>query len=394
VVLSRKAVLEQQLAELRRDLLENLKEGVVLQGTVKNITDYGVFVDLGAIDGLLHISDISWGRTGHPSKLFEKGEQISVKVLQFDRQNERVSLGFKQLQPDPWTEVSRKYHVGSKVAGTVVSVTDYGVFLEIEQGVEGLIHISEMSWSKHPRSPKRAFSVGDQLEAVVLNLDVERKRLSLGLRQLKPDPWAVLADTCSVGSIVRGTVRNLTDFGAFVEVAEGVDGLIHISDLAWSHQVRHPSDLLKKGQEVRSVVLHMDTVNHRLSLGIKQLHTEAWERFFSVHHVHDTVTGKVSRLTPFGAFVELAGGIEALCHQSQMREPPAGSQPLSIGDVRTFKIIKLQPTEKKIGLSLEAERLTPPDQQVTPEIQKATAQAAAKTRSADSALRSDSFDRT
>src|SRR5262249_14560876 len=335
---------------------ETLEEGKVLMGTVKNITEYGAFVDLGGIDGLLHITDMSWGRINHPSEVLNVGEEIKVQVLKFDRESERVSLGYKQLKADPWTTATIKYPTGSRVKGKVVSLTDYGAFVELEQGVEGLIHVSEMSWSKKVKHPSKILTVGQEVECVVLGIDQEAHRISLGLKQIESNPWQELADKYPVGSKLRGKVRNLTEFGAFVEVEEGIDGLIHISDLSWTKRVKHPPEVLKKGDTVEAVVLNIDAENQRLSLGLKQLATDMWDEFFAHHKVGDIVEGKIARLTNFGAFVELAEGIEGLVHVSELDEkridkPEEAFKP---GDVFPMKIIKIQEGEKKIGLSIKA----------------------------------------
>jgi small subunit ribosomal protein S1 len=356
IVLSRKAVLEEENAERKLQTLETLEEGKVLMGTVKNITEYGAFVDLGGIDGLLHITDMSWGRINHPSEVLNVGDEIKVIVLKFDRDSERVSLGYKQLQADPWTTATIKYPVGARVKGKVVSLTDYGAFVELEQGVEGLIHVSEMSWSKKVKHPSKILNVGQEVECQVLGIDQEAHRISLGLKQVEQNPWEQLAEKYPVGSKIKGKVRNLTEFGAFVEVEEGIDGLIHISDLSWTKRVKHPSEILKKGDVVEAVVLNIDAENQRLSLGLKQLATDIWEEFFSHHKVNDVVQGRVVRVTNFGAFVELAEGIEGLVHVSELDEkridkPEEAFKP---GDVFAMKIIKIQESDKKIGLSIKA----------------------------------------
>jgi len=356
IVLSRKAVLEEENAEKKRDTLGNLEEGKVLMGTVKNITEYGAFVDLGGIDGLLHITDMSWGRINHPSEVLNVGEEIKVQVLKFDRESERVSLGYKQLKADPWTTATIKYPTGSRVKGKVVSLTDYGAFVELEQGVEGLIHVSEMSWSKKVKHPSKILTVGQEVECVVLGIDQEAHRISLGLKQIESNPWQELADKYPVGSKLRGKVRNLTEFGAFVEVEEGIDGLIHISDLSWTKRVKHPSEVLKKGDTVEAVVLNIDAENQRLSLGLKQLATDMWDEFFAHHKVGDIVEGKIARLTNFGAFVELAEGIEGLVHVSELDEKRVDKpeEHFKVGDTFAMKIIKINEGEKKIGLSIKA----------------------------------------
>jgi small subunit ribosomal protein S1 len=356
IVLSRKAVLEEENAEKKRDTLGTLEEGKVLMGTVKNITEYGAFVDLGGIDGLLHITDMSWGRINHPSEVLNVGEEIKVQVLKFDRDSERVSLGYKQLKADPWTTATIKYPTGTRVKGKVVSLTDYGAFVELEQGVEGLIHVSEMSWSKKVKHPSKILTVGQEVECVVLGIDQEAHRISLGLKQIESNPWQELADKYPVGAKLRGKVRNLTEFGAFVEVEEGIDGLIHISDLSWTKRVKHPSEVLKKGDTVEAVVLNIDAENQRLSLGLKQLATDMWDEFFAHHKVGDIVEGKIARLTNFGAFVELAEGIEGLVHVSELDEKRVDKpeEHFKVGDNFPMKIIKINEGEKKIGLSIKA----------------------------------------
>jgi small subunit ribosomal protein S1 len=356
IVLSRKAVLEEENQEKKKKTLALLEEGKSLKGIVKNITEYGAFIDLGGIDGLLHKTDMSWGRVNHPSELFVVGDEVEVVVLKFDPERERVSLGYKQKSMDPWQKVSERYAKNSRVRGKVVSLTDYGAFVELEEGVEGLIHVSEMSWTKRIKHPSKVLAVGDTVEAVVLDVDQEARRLSLGLRQTEPNPWDVIADKYHVGDRISGKVRNLTDFGAFVEVEEGIDGLVHISDLSWTRRLRHPSEMLKKGDTVEAVILKIDSENQRLSLGIKQLSPNIWEEFFRLRQVGDVVTGRVVRLTDFGAFVEVEEGIEGLIHVSELSEERV-DQPkdvLSVGDVVKAKVIKMEPAEQKIGLSLKA----------------------------------------
>jgi small subunit ribosomal protein S1 len=356
IVLSRKAVLEEENAEKKRDTLETLEEGKVLMGVVKNITEYGAFVDLGGIDGLLHITDMSWGRINHPSEVLNVGDEVKVQVLKFDRETERVSLGYKQLKADPWTTATIKYPAGTRVKGKVVSLTDYGAFVELEQGVEGLIHVSEMSWSKKVKHPSKILTVGQEVECAVLGIDQEAHRISLGLKQVEANPWAQLVEKYPVGSHIKGKVRNLTEFGAFVEVEEGIDGLIHISDLSWTKRVKHPSEVLKKGDVVEAVVLNIDAENQRLSLGLKQLATDIWDEFFTHHKVGDIVEGKIVRLTNFGAFVELHEGIEGLVHVSELDEKriEKPGEAFKVGDVFPMKIIKINEGEKKIGLSIRA----------------------------------------
>jgi len=358
IVLSRKALLEEENAEKKKTTLETLAEGKVLRGTVKNITDYGAFIDLGGIDGLLHITDMSWGRVGHPSEIFKVNDEVDVTVLKYDAATERVSLGHKQLVQDPWATVQDRYPVGARMSGKVVSLTDYGAFIELEPGVEGLIHVSEMSWSKRVKHPSKILNVGDSVEAMVLGVDPTARRISLGLKQVESNPWHELGEKYPVGTKIKGKVRNLTEFGAFVEVEEDIDGLIHISDMSWSKRVKHPSEVLKKGDVVDAMVLSIDAENQRLSLGLKQLQTDVWDEFFSQHNVGDTVEGKVVRLTNFGAFVELAEGIEGLIHVSEFDDTPQagkeGKLDLQVGESYQMKIIRLIPTERKIGLSIRA----------------------------------------
>jgi small subunit ribosomal protein S1 len=354
IVLSRKVLLEEENAEKKKTTLDTLAEGKVLRGTVKNLTDYGAFIDLGGIDGLLHITDMSWGRVTHPSEVVHVGDDIEVIVLKYDAATERVSLGHKQLVPDPWTNVIERYPVGIRVSGKVVSLTDYGAFIELEPGVEGLIHVSEMSWSKRVKHPSKLLTVGDAVEAMVLGVDPGARRISLGLKQVETNPWHELASKYPIGTTITGKVRNLTEFGAFVEVEEGIDGLIHISDMSWS-KIKHPSEVLKKGDEVEAQVLSIDADNQRLSLGLKQLQTGIWKDFFAAHHVGDVVEGKVVRLTNFGAFVELADGIEGLIHVSEFDSSNGGEKlELRAGESYQMKIIRLVPEERKIGLSIRA----------------------------------------
>jgi len=356
IVLSRKAVLEEENAEKKRDTLETLEEGKVLLGVVKNITEYGAFVDLGGIDGLLHITDMSWGRINHPSEVLNVGDEIKVVVLKFDRESERVSLGYKQLKADPWSTATIRYPAGSRVKGKVVSLTDYGAFVELEQGVEGLIHVSEMSWSKKVKHPSKILTVGQEVECQVLGIDQEAHRISLGLKQTEANPWSQLVEKYPVSSRIKGKVRNLTEFGAFVEVEEGIDGLIHISDLSWTKRVKHPSEVLKKGDVVEAVVLNIDAENQRLSLGLKQLATDIWDEFFAHHKVGDIVEGKVVRITNFGVFAELHEGIEGLVHVSELDEKRIEhpEDHFKVGDVHPMKILKITEADRKIGLSIKA----------------------------------------
>ena len=355
IVLSRKALLEEENAEKKKHTLATLEEGKVLRGVVKNITDYGAFIDLGGIDGLLHVTDMSWGRAAHPSDLFKVNDEADVVVLKFDRATERVSLGYKQLHADPWTAVEERYAVGQRLSGKVVSLTDYGAFIELEPGVEGLIHVSEMSWSKRVKHPSKLLNVGDSVESMVLGVDPQSRRISLGLKQIESNPWHDLAEKYPIGSRLVGKVRNLTEFGAFVEVEEGIDGLIHISDISWSKRLQHPSEVVKKGDEVEAMVLNVDPDNQRLSLGLKQLATDIWDEFFENHKVGAVVEGKVVRITNFGAFVELAEGIEGLIHVSEFDDERGRDKvELKVDEVTSVKIIKLSPDERKIGLSIRA----------------------------------------
>jgi len=357
VVVSRKLAVEEEIHERKSATLDHIQEGSVITGVVKNLAEYGAFIDLGGIDGLLHVTDVSWGRIAHPSEVLHVGDEIAVKVLKFDRAKERVSLGLKQLEPDPWESVAERYPVDSRVLGRVVNVTDYGAFVELEPGIEGLIHISEMTWSRRMKHPSKVVKPNDQVEAVVLEVHSKERRISLGLKQLEPNPWTTIDTRYSVGSVVEGRVRNMTDFGAFIEIEEGIDGLVHVSDLSWTKRVKHPSEVLKKGQTVQAVILAIDSGAHRLSLGVKQLQPDAWESFFQTHQVRDTVHGKVCRLASFGAFVELAEGVEGLCHFSEVPGylgKRGGELPLAVGQESDFKIVKMSEVDKKIGLSLRA----------------------------------------
>ena len=358
VVVSRKAVVEEEIHDRKTATLEHLEEGAVVTGTVKNLTDYGAFIELGGIDGLLHVTDISYGRINHPSEALHVGDTVTVKVLKFDRAKERVSLGMKQLEANPWDSVEERYTVNSRVIGRVVNVTDYGAFVELEPGVEGLIHISEMTWSRRMKHPSKVVKPGDQVETVVLEVHPKERRISLGLKQLEANPWTTIDSRYSVGSVVEGRVRNMTEFGAFIEIEEGIDGLVHVSDLSWTKRVKHPSEALKKGQIVQAVILNIDSASHRLSLGIKQLQPDAWESYFQAHQVGDSVHGRVCRLASFGAFVELAEGVEGLCHFSEVPgytgRRGGETPPLTVGQEFDFKIVKMSEAEKKIGLSLKA----------------------------------------
>ncbi|MGH9490125.1 MAG: 30S ribosomal protein S1 [Terriglobales bacterium] len=354
VVVSRKAVLEEETTARREQTLATLAEGQIISGVVKNITEYGVFVEIGGLDGLLHVSDLSWGRIGHPSELVRPGDEITVKVLKFDRERMRVSLGFKQLLPDPWSDAAERYPIGARVKGKVASITDYGCFVELEQGIEGLIHISELSWSKRAKHPSKLVNTGDEIESVVLEVNPADRRMSLSLRQAQTNPWETLHERYAPGTVVEGRVRNLTDFGAFVEVEDGIDGLVHISDFSWTKRIKHPSEMVKKGDKIRAKVLGIDAANRRLSLGMRQLEPDAWEGFFEHRQLGDVLPGKVVRIAAFGAFVELEDGIEGLCHNSEVNPEITGGAPLEVGHEYEFKIIKLSPADKKVGLSLRA----------------------------------------
>jgi len=364
VVVSRRAILDEEQQSQRHKLMDSLAEGQVFRGTVKSITSYGVFVDLGGLDGLLHVSDLSWGRVTNPADVVRPGEELEVQVLKFDREKMRVSLGRRQLLPDPWATVAERFPVGARVQGRVVGTADYGAFVELDAGIEGLVHVSEMSWSKRKQHPSKLVQPGDAVEVVVLEVRPEQRRISLGLKQAQPDPWAELAKKYPVGSQVTGRVRNLTEFGAFLEIEEGFDGLIHVSDISWTGRVKDPSEVFKKGDTVEAKVLKIDAANRRVSLGVKQLN-DIWSNWFAAHKVNDVVRGKVSRLTTFGAFVELADGIEGLCHISEIEErrsrdkqeqkpqAPSGSV-LAPGREYDFKIVKISPDQHKIGLSYRA----------------------------------------
>jgi small subunit ribosomal protein S1 len=367
VVVSRRMILEEELKAKREALAATLVEGSIVNGKVKNITDYGVFVDLGGMDGLLHVSDLVWGRVPHPSSVVKPGDEIQVQVLKFDKEKQRLSLGRKQLLPDPWSTVPERFPAGTRVNGKVVGVTDYGAFVQIEPGVEGLVHVSEMSWSKRIKHPSKIVKVGDEVEVVVLDVKTDQRRISLGLKQTLPDPWEAVADKYPVGTLVKGRIRNLADFGAFVEIEEGMEGLIHISDVSWTERIKHPSEKFKKGEMVEARVLKVDSQNRRLSLGIKQVN-DIWANWFTEHKVGEIVKGKVSRTTDFGAFVTVADGIEALCHISEIeerrskgeRDKEKGSRGarvasvLAAGQEYDFKVIRVEPEQHKISLSYRA----------------------------------------
>jgi small subunit ribosomal protein S1 len=354
VVLSRKAILEEEQGKIKEKTMEALEEGGLVSGVVKNLTDYGVFIDLGGLDGLLHITDISWGRVGHPTEYFKVGDEVDVVVLRFDRERERVSLGYKQRFEDPWVLVPEKYPVGKRVEGKVVSIVDYGAFVVLEEGVEGLIHVSEMSWTKKVKNPRSILEIGQEVEVVVSEVDSEKRRLSLSLRATEPNPWEQVAETYSVSAKVKGTVRNLTDFGAFVEIVPGVDGLVHISDMSWTRRINHPSEVVQKGDEVEAVITSIDSYNQRISLSMKELLPNEWEEYANTHGVGDVVTGTITNVTDFGIFVELAPGVEGLCHISEidrdeglaLAEMYVGGQPVRC------RILRIDWHESRIGLSM------------------------------------------
>ena len=360
VVVSRRALLEKERETLKKDILKVLEEGVILEGTVKNITGYGAFVDLGGIDGILHISDMSWGRINHPSEIVEVGEKIKVVVLKFDTEKERISLGMKQLTPDPWHTVAEKYPVGSRVQGKVISLMDYGAFVELESGIEGLVHISEMSWTRKVTHPSKILQVGQPVEVVVLNVDAGHRRISLGLKQIMANPWEAAKEKYPVGSIVKGPVRNITDFGIFVGIDEGIDGLVHISDLHWTKKLKHPSELYKKGDIVEAKVLGVNVENERFSLGIKQLAPDPWKVVADRHPVGSKIKGQVTSVPDFGVFVRIEEGVEGLIHVSQLSservEKP--SNLFKPGDEVEAEIVSIDPADRKIGLSIRALRRT------------------------------------
>jgi small subunit ribosomal protein S1 len=353
IVLSRRAIVEVEQSAAKTETFGRLKEGELTHGIVKNITDYGVFVDLGGVDGLLHITDISWGRVTHPSEYFNVGDEIEVAVLKFDAESERVSLGYKQKSPDPWLDVADRYPLGSRVKGNVVSLTDYGAFIELEDGVEGLIHVSEMSWTKKVRHPSKVLNIGESVEAVVSDVNVPNRRISLSLKALEQNPWDTISDRYPVGAVIEGRVRNLTDFGAFVEVEEGIDGLIHISDMSWHRRLKHPSEVLKKGDTVKARVINVDGDNQRLSLSIREFLPNEWDNFAKAHNVGDEVIGAVSKITDFGLFVRLADGVEGLAHVSEVARDPRQKldKTFVVGEAMRTRIIKIDLNERKIGLT-------------------------------------------
>ncbi|HMQ04069.1 MAG TPA: 30S ribosomal protein S1 [Pyrinomonadaceae bacterium] len=356
IVLSRKVITDLVINEQKAATLAKVDIGYVVEGTVKNLTEYGAFVDIGGIDGLLHVTDMSWGRLNNPADQFKVNDRIQVKILKLDREREKISLGYKQLLPDPWSTVVESYPVNTKINGKVSSVTEYGIFVELEPGVEGLVHVSEISWSKRAANPKRMFNRGDDVEVQVLGVDTEEKRISLGMKQLQDNPWHNIEDRYPVGTKIHGKVRNLTDFGAFVEVEDGIDGLVHVSDITWAKKIKHPKDLLKKDQEVDAIVTNIDAVGQRLSLSMKDLTPSAWEGFVATHRPGDVVRGKVSRFTSFGIFVELGDGLEGLCHISELSDERVESAEsvASLGQEMDFKILRIENEDQKIGLSHRA----------------------------------------
>jgi small subunit ribosomal protein S1 len=354
VVISRKELLEEDQNAKKSVTLATLEEGSVLTGTVKNLTDYGAFVDLGGLDGLLHITDMSWGRLTHPRDLVNVGDEIQVKVLKFDKDKQRVSLGFKQLTPDPWLDATERYPIGAQVRGRVLSVTDYGAFVELEQGIEGLVHVSEMTWSKRMKHPSKMVKPGDEVDTIILSVNPNDRRISLGMKQLQDNPWEQLEDKYPIGAIIEGRVRNLTDFGAFIEIEDGIDGLVHVSNLSWTKRIKHPSEVLKKGEKVRAIVLGVEPENRRLSLGVKQLQPDVWDTFFAQHRVGDVIKGKILRTAQFGAFVEIAEGVEGLCHVSEAVDQNHQPVKLDVDSEHEFKIVKMNQEEKKVGLSIRA----------------------------------------
>ena len=355
IVLSRRAILEKELEEKRTTTLATIEEGKVVEGIVKNITEYGVFVDLGGVDGLLHITDISWGRVKHPSELFSIGDPITVKILNLDLENERVSLGMKQLAEDPWSTAAENYAVGSRVTGKVVSLTDYGAFIELEEGIEGLIHVSEMSWTRKVRHPSKVVSVGDEVEAIVLDIKPESRRISLGMKQVVPNPWDVISEKYPIGTTIEGKLKNITDFGLFIGIDEGIDGLVHISDISWTKRIKHPSELFKKGDVIQAIVLDIEKDNERFSLGIKQLQADPWQTVVERYQVGKEITGTVTNLTDFGIFVELEEGIEGLVHISEISKEKIKSptEKFKVGDVITARVMNINTEERRIGLSIK-----------------------------------------
>ena len=355
VVISRRAILEEERNKLREEMRSKLEEGQIIKGAITNITDYGLFIDMGGMDGLCHITDLSWGRVSHPAKLYKVGEELEVKVLKYDREHDRVSLGVKQLRDDPWATVTDRYPVNQTTKGKVVSITDYGVFVELEEGVEGLIHVSEMTWSKKPRHPSKMVSVSDEVEVMVLNIETETKRISLGMKQLQPNPWDLVTDNYPVGSVIEGKIKNITDFGVFIGIEEGIDGLIHVSDLSWTERIKHPSEKYAKGETIQAVVLKIDKENERFSLGIKQLVPDPWQAAYNNYPSGTVVEGEITNVTDFGVFVKLEEGIEGLVHVSELSKDkvktPVGMY--QVGDTLKAIVINVSAKDRKIGLSVK-----------------------------------------
>ena len=355
VVISRRAILEEERNKLREEMRSRLEEGQVITGAITNITDYGLFIDMGGMDGLCHITDLSWGRVSHPAKLYKVGQELEVKVLKYDKENDRVSLGIKQLREDPWATVTERYPVSDKAVGKVVSITDYGVFVELEEGVEGLIHVSEMTWSKKPRHPSKMVAVGDQIEVMVLNIEPETKRISLGMKQLQENPWDLVTESYPVGSIIEGKIKNITDFGVFIGIEDGIDGLIHVSDLSWTERIKHPSEKYAKGEMIQAVVLKIDKENERFSLGVKQLTPDPWQAAYNNYPSGTVVEGEITNVTDFGVFVKLEEGIEGLVHVSEISKDkvktPVGMY--QVGDVLKAIVINVSAKDRKIGLSVK-----------------------------------------
>src|SRR5581483_259783 len=356
VVLSRKAVLEERDAGRKGETLNQIEEDIIVEGQIKNLTDYGAFVDLGGIDGLLHVTDMSWGRLQNPAEAFKVGDTVQVKVLRFDRGRERVSLGYKQLLPDPWETIEERFPPGTRMTRKIASVTDYGAFVELEPGVEGLVHVSEMSWSKRVKHPSKLVNPGDTVEVEVLGVDPKARRISLGMKQVQENPWQTLGDRYQVGARVQGRVRNLTDFGAFIEIEDGIDGLVHVSDISWSRRIKHPGEVLKKGQQVEAIITGIDPENRRMSLSIKDLEPNAWDDFVVSHKPGDLVKGKIARFASFGAFVELGDNLEGLCHISELSEDRVAKpeDAVQLGQEMEFRILRIDAENKKIGLSARA----------------------------------------
>jgi len=355
VVISRRAILEEERNKLREEMRNKLQEGQIITGAITNITDYGLFIDMGGMDGLCHITDLSWGRVSHPAKMYKVGQEVEVKVLKYDRDNDRVSLGIKQLREDPWATVVERYPINQKTTGKVVSITDYGVFVELEEGVEGLIHVSEMTWSKKPRHPSKMVSVGDEVEVMVLNIEPETKRISLGMKQLQPNPWDLVTENYPVGSIIEGKIKNITDFGVFIGIEEGIDGLIHVSDLSWTERIKHPSEKYTKGETIQAVVLKIDRENERFSLGVKQLVPDPWQAAYNKYPSGTVVEGEITNVTDFGVFVKLEEGIEGLVHVSELSKDkvktPVGMY--QVGDTLKAIVINVSSKDRKIGLSVK-----------------------------------------